>query len=271
MAHRSATISPSQRSHSAQAWRAAGPVRGRRPQRLAQGRDEAEQGGCLVPHLVHQRRGQPGADHALARDADQRDRIVPAAGQAGVRPADRRARPARQIADHRRRLEQAGQGQGVARHLVEPGQPDPGVGLAALAHGLAEDVELREHGVHPQPQEGEPALPLGRRGPPAGRGVQPAQVVQHLLVQRAPTRDQEPLDGGLGRDRDRRRGDHRLVERERLDPLEPAQKGAGLLRQHPGGEGRGGHWATPRRSRSCCHAGPTARRRRCPGPPPAPP
>ena len=86
-----------------------------------------------MTHFVDQRRCDAAADHPLARDANDGDRILAAAWQAGPRAPDRGADTAIQIADHRRGLVVFRQRQGVRRDDVETGQPDALLALAALA------------------------------------------------------------------------------------------------------------------------------------------
>ena len=63
---------------------------------------EAEQRVGLVSDLVEERGRDPAADHPLTRDANDRHRVLAAAGQPRARPANRGARPAIEIADHGR-------------------------------------------------------------------------------------------------------------------------------------------------------------------------
>src|ERR1700690_3128900 len=108
--------------------------------------------------LVNQRRGHAAADHALARHANDRHGIVPSAGEPRPRPADRGPRSAREIADDGRGLEVSWQRQRVAGNDVEPGEPESGIRLAALAQRLAEDVHVRQPPVELESEEGEAAL-----------------------------------------------------------------------------------------------------------------
>ena len=190
---KSATISEIQRSQRSQAGRgrARAPHRPQlRPQRL----DEPEQRRALVADLVHERRRDAVADHPLARDPDERDRVVAAAGQPGPGPADRAAEPAVQRADDRRPVEEpARQEQRLGGRDVEAGQQHPVVVLAALGDHLGEQVELRQRVLEAQPQHPEPALLLGRRRGRA-RAAQPAQERLRPPVHLAPAGDQVLLD-----------------------------------------------------------------------------
>ena len=97
-----------------------------------------------------------------------------------------------------------------------------------------EEVELREHGVEPQPEENEPALNVLRRGLPAF-AVQPAHKVLNPLLQLAPSFGEKTLDRDLGGGQKTRGQDHRLGEHEWLHASEPRQQRARLLVQHPMG------------------------------------
>jgi len=141
-----------------------------------------------------------------------------------------------QVADHRRGAEvPAGQVEGVLRRHVETGQPQPALVLAPLRDRIGEQVELGQGQVEPQPQEGEPPLLLG--GCRTGAGpAQPRDVVPELSPEHPPAADQVALDARLGGRRQGRGRQHRLLDGERLDPVEPAEHGARLLFEQPGGE-----------------------------------
>ena len=120
---------------------AAPPVR---PQRRAQRLHQGEQRRALMPDLVHERRRDAVADHPLAGHPDQGDRVLAAAGQPGPGPADRRARAAVQVADHRGSVEEAaGQPQRVGGGMSSPRARHRSV-LTALGDDLGEQVELRQ-------------------------------------------------------------------------------------------------------------------------------
>ena len=91
------------------------------------------------------------------------DRILAAARHARARAPDGGADIAIEIADDRRRLVVAGQRQRVGGDHVETGQPHAGLVLAALRDDVREHVELRQHDVELEAQDGETALRLGRR------------------------------------------------------------------------------------------------------------
>ena len=164
MDQKSATISEIQRSHRSQALRRR--VRSRIGRSCARSDSTSRSSAArLVPDLVHQRGGDAVADHPLAGDADQGDRVVAAARQPGPGPADGAAQPPVQRADHRRPLEEpARHQQRLGGRDVQPGQQDPVVVLAALGDDLGEQVELGQRVLEAQPQHPEPALLLGRRG-----------------------------------------------------------------------------------------------------------
>ena len=213
-----------------------------RLQQRAQRIDQVEQRRALVPDLVDQRRGDAAADHALARHADDGDRIVAAARQAGAGTADRRTRPTVEVADDRRRLVVAArQGQRVGRHHVQPGQPDPAVVLAALGDDVVKQVKLGQGGIELHAHESEAALPLGSGGTVAQRATQPAQKIDQHGAQFAPPQHQVALDGRLRCRQQGGGGQHRLAQGERFDAPEPGQQGARLLRQHPRGIGAHRH------------------------------
>ena len=89
---KSATISEIQRSHSRHTKGSrAVPCAG--PQNQSQRGDQIQQRRALMTHLVDQRGCDAAADHAFARNANDRDRIPIATGQARARPSDRGPTP----------------------------------------------------------------------------------------------------------------------------------------------------------------------------------
>ena len=157
---KSATISEIQRSHSCQTNCADVASRCIRRNAGRSEADQVQQRRRLVPDLVHQRRRDAGADHALARDADDGDRVLAAAWHARARAPDRGADVAVEVADDRRRLVVAGQRQRVGGDHVEAGQPHAGFVLAALRDDVGEGVELDQRDVELETQDGEAPLRL---------------------------------------------------------------------------------------------------------------
>jgi hypothetical protein len=146
-----------------------------------------------------------------------------------------------QVADHRRRTEiPAGQVERVLCGYVQARQPQPGLVLAALGDRVGEQVELGQRQIEPQPQECEPPLLFGRGRAGAGP-AQPHDVAPDLPSERPPSGEQVTLDSRLRRRRESRGGQHRLLDGERLDPVQSREHGARLALKHPGGELCRGH------------------------------
>src|SRR5262249_54449696 len=127
-----------------------------------------------------------------------------------------------QITDHGRGFVVVRQRQGVRRDDVETRQPDAVLILAALGYDLIEEVELRQNGVEPQPEENEAPLDVFRGGLPA-LSVQPAQKVLHPLLQLAPPFGEKMLDRNLGGGQKTRSQKHRFSEHKWLHSIEPRQ------------------------------------------------
>ena len=237
---RSATISEIQRCQDSHAGRAAGSSRcwwASSAGRSDSTSDSSAAAWCptswtrdeAMPWPTMRSRGHP----------DQGDRVLAAAGQAGPGPPDRRPGTAGQVADQRRRVEEAaGQPQRVGRQHVQPGKPHARPVLAALGDRLGEQVELREHLVEGESDDREPPLLLARRllDPVA---LEPLQVAVHPVAQRATALDQEPVDRGQRSRRRRRRRDHGLVDHERADLSQPGEECARLLLEEGGCRGLG--------------------------------
>ena len=146
-----------------------------------------------------------------------------------------------QVAENRRRVvEVVTKAQRVLRREVEPGQPDAGLRFAALSQSLGEQVQLAEGGVETEPQQREPALHLGGRGSAPGP-ADPADELQNLPAQPVQAVDQIALDGQHRPRQRHHRRHHGLLQRERLDPIEPSQQRAGLLFEQPGRKAGGVH------------------------------
>ena len=195
-----------------------------------EGRDQSEQVGPLVPDLVDQGGRDAAADHPLAGDADDRHGDLRAARQPGAGAADGGAQAAIQVADDRRGLvEAAGEFQRVGGEVVEAGDPDAGLVLAALGEDFREDLEVRDDRVERQAEHREAAL--GGIGPhrAAVRAPQPADLVVHHAAEPPPGADHVVLEGRLRRGRDGRRRDHRHLERERFEAAEPHEQRPGLV------------------------------------------
>src|SRR6187200_359958 len=121
-----------------------------------QGVDEFEQRRSLVPHFVNQGRSDAAADHALPGHFDYGDGIVPTSRQPGASPANRGADTAIEIADHGRQRDTAG---GDAKRIfgddIETGEPYACFTFAALGDDVIEEIELCQHSVEAEPQDGE--------------------------------------------------------------------------------------------------------------------
>src|SRR5262245_25930938 len=168
-----------------------------RLQHGSQRRHEIEQRGALVPHFVDERGGDPAPHHPLARHLDDGGRIAAAARQPRARAPDRRPGSAFEVAeDGREFIEPARQGERISGNDVETGQPRPVVLFASLRDGVAEHVELVEHCVEPQAQDGETALRLFRCRQRL-RSRQPAKKAPDETPELPSSFDHRPLDGGL--------------------------------------------------------------------------
>ncbi len=101
-------------------------------------------------------------------------------------------------------------GQGVGSDVVQPCDPDARLVLAPLREHSREDVELLDDGVEAKAQDVEAPLSLGR----ARLFGEPREKSPHHRRQFATARQEQVLDGRLGRGRYRRGGYHRHVKRE---------------------------------------------------------
>ena len=149
-----------------------------------------------MAHFVDQGGCDAAADHPLARNPDHRDWILAASWEPSPRSPDRRAHATIEVADHRRGLVIPRQGQGVRRYDVKARQPDALFGFATLGDDLVEEVELRQHGIEPQPQKYEPALGFGGGGA-AAFAPQPVEELPYAPLEFAPSIGEKPLDSNL--------------------------------------------------------------------------
>ena len=241
---KSATISEIQRSQSCQARPAAPAPRCSRAQHRAQRIDEIKQRRRLMPDLVNQRRRDAGPDHALARNTDDRHRVLAAAGHARARAPDGSTDVAIEIADDRWRVIVAGQRQRIGGDDIEAGQPHARLVLAALRDDVGEHVELGQHGIEPEAQDRETALCfLGGRL--VAFAAEPGEIAPDHAPELAPAGEQEAVDRHLRGGKQRGGRQHRLLQRERLDQRESRQQRARFVQQHRSCEGADRHDTLP--------------------------